>query len=333
MKTQSKMLILSFMIILLFVMTLCFSLFTGNTMFSPLELWNDFIQGKSNTTEYRIFMYSRLPRTMAAIAAGAALAVSGTLIQAVLNNALASPNIIGVSSGAGFFALLSASFFPMFPRLVPVSAFWGALLTSMLIYLIAVKTGASRITLILSGVAISGILSAGIDLITILYPDDVIGATGFMVGSFSGITFSSLFPAVIFIGIGILFAFIFSYDLNILALGESTAASLGLRVSSLRLIVIAISALLSGAAVSFAGLLGFIGLIIPHICRALVGHDYRKLIFYAAIMGASFAMLCDSLGKLLFAPFEVPVGIVLSFLGSPFFLFLLFVKRRGRIYE
>lgn len=333
MKTKNKMMMLSFLLILLFIIAIGFSLFTGSTMFSPLEFWEQWTHGQFDSVTYRIFMYSRLPRTVAAIAAGSALAVSGTLIQAVLNNALASPNIIGVSSGAGFFALLAASFFPTLPGLIPISAFWGAFLTSMFIYLIAVKTGASRITLILSGVAISGILSAGIDVMRILYPDDVIGATGFMVGSFSGVTFSALFPAVFLIIIGIFLALIFGHDLNILSLGESMAASLGLRVSMVRLVVITISALLSGAAVSFAGLLGFIGLVVPHICRGLFGNDYRKLIGYAAIMGAIFAMLCDSLGKLLFAPFEIPVGIILSFIGSPFFLFLLVVKRRGRLYE
>lgn len=333
MKSWHKTSVLFFILAVLLAGAICLSLFTGSSKFTLSELWAQWINGETNKTAYRIFLYVRLPRTAAAIAAGAALAVSGALIQAVLNNALASPNIIGVNSGAGFFALLAASLFPSAVSLVPVAAFLGALGASMLVYTVAVKTGASRITLVLAGVAISGILSAGIDTLTILFPDDVIGATGFMVGSFSGVTMSVLKPALILIIIGILFAMVFSYDLNVLALGEEIAQGLGMRVPLLRFVFITIASLLAGAAVSFAGLLGFIGLMVPHICRRLCGGDNRKLIPCAAMMGAILALICDALGKFLFAPFEVPVGIILSFLGGPFFLFLLLKKGRGRIYE
>ena len=275
----------------------------------------------------------RLPRTLAAIFAGAALAVSGAIIQAVLNNSLASPNIIGVNSGAGFCALLAASLAPTAWAAVPLAAFVGALATSLFIYALAAKTGASRITLVLAGVAVSSILSAGIDVLTILFPDDVVGATGFMVGSFAGVTMTALKPAAVLIVIGLVLALVFSYDLNVLSLGEEIAASLGMRVAVVRFLFIVIASLLAGSAVSFAGLLGFIGLIVPHICRRFAGGDNRLIIPCAALLGAVFALVCDALGKWVFAPFELPVGIILALLGGPFFLFLLLKGGRGKIYD
>lgn len=311
----------------------CLSLFTGSSSLSLGELYHALQAGDKTDTTYRIFLYVRLPRTLAAIFAGAALAVSGAIIQAVLNNSLASPNIIGVNSGAGFCALLAASLAPTAWAAVPLAAFVGALATSLFIYALAAKTGASRMTLVLAGVAVSSILSAGIDVLTILFPDDVVGATGFMVGSFAGVTMTALKPAAVLIVIGLVLALVFSYDLNVLSLGEEIAASLGMRVAVVRFLFIVIASLLAGSAVSFAGLLGFIGLIVPHICRRFAGGDNRLVIPCAALLGAVFALVCDALGKWVFAPFELPVGIILALLGGPFFLFLLLKGGRGKIYD
>lgn len=318
---------------LILLAAILLSLFTGSSQLTMAEVWRQWRSGETTETAYRIFLYARLPRTIAALAAGAALAVSGALVQAVLNNALASPGTIGVNSGAGFFALLAGSFLPQMPYVMPIAAFLGALGASLVVYGVAVKTGASRISLILAGVAISRLFSAGIDTLTIVYPDEIIGSAGFMVGSFSGVTLQMMYPALLLIGVGLLLSLIFSYDLNILALGDTTAAALGMCVAQSRFGFLLLSALLAGAAVSFSGLVGFIGLMVPHICRKLFGAEYRRLIPCSAMVGASFALLCDVLGKLLFAPFEVPVGIVLAFLGCPFFLFLLFQKGRSRIHE
>lgn len=333
MRYCSKTRLVFILLFIIFCTSCCLSLFTGSSRLSLTELFHQISNGLTDSPEYRIFIHVRLPRTIAAIAAGAALAVSGSLIQSVLNNALASPNIIGVNSGAGFFSLLAASLLPAAPFVIPFAAFSGALCTSMLIYTAAVRTRASRITIVLAGVAISSILSAGIDTLTILFPDDVIGATGFMIGSFSGVTLKSIYPAAILIAAGILISCIFSYDLNVLSLGEDIASGLGMNVPLKRLLFIVTASLLAGSAVSFAGLLGFIGLIVPHICRRFTGSDNRVLIPCAALAGSSLALICDSVGKMAFAPFEIPVGIILSFLGGPFFLFLLLKKRRGRIYD
>ena len=289
--------------------------------------------GNPADPQVRILLFVRLPRTAGALLAGAALGVAGVLIQGVLNNALAGPNIIGVNGGAGFCTLLAAAFAPNLPALLPGAAFVGALGASMLIYLLAVKTGASRITLVLAGIAVSGIFSAGIDTLRTLFPDVVVGANTFLVGGLSGVTLAQLGPAAICVGAGLLLAFLFGPALNILALGEDSAKSLGMNVPGMRFVLLFTASLLSGAAVSFAGLMGFVGLIVPHVMRWFFGNNHKILMPASALAGAAFVALCDTLARVIVAPFELPVGILLAFLGGPFFIFLLLQRKRGRVYD
>lgn len=289
--------------------------------------------GQQEGTVWRILVHVRVPRTLAALAAGCALAVAGALIQAVLNNVMASPNVIGVNAGAGFFALLAATLLPAAGGLVPAASFAGALGTALFIYLLAVKAGLSRTTLILAGVAVSSILTAGVNALTLLYPDQTVGAAGFMLGGFSGVTLAAVRGAAGYLLAGLLLAALLAVDLNVLQLGEESAAGLGLHVGRVRFFAILAAALLAGGAVSFAGLLGFVGLLVPHMARRLVGGDNRWLLPASALLGGGFVLLCDVLARVLFAPFELPVGIVMSLLGGPFFLSLLLRHKRSRVYD
>jgi len=279
---------------------------------------------------WRILRHVRLPRVTAALLAGAALSVSGTVLQGVLANPLAGPNIIGVNAGSGFFVLAASLLFPGRWELVPLAAFGGALLACGIIYALAASTGASRITIVLAGVAVSGFFGAGSDAITVLAPDTWLGANTFLVGGFSGVSAEAIRFALWYILGGLLLALLLSHDLNILSLGEEMARSLGLSVSVCRLLFVLTAAVLAGGAVSLGGLLGFVGLIVPHAARFLAGEDNRLLIPAAALLGASFVVGCDLLSRLLFAPYELPVGILLNFLGAPFFLWLLFRERRRK---
>lgn len=282
---------------------------------------------------WRILVHVRLPRTLAGFAAGGALAVAGALIQSVLNNAMASPNVIGVNAGAGFFAMLAVTLTPGMAGALPAASFFGALCTALFVYALAVKAGLSRTTLILAGIAVSSILTAGVNAITLLFPDDVIGATGFMLGGFSGVTLSSVGGAAWYLLAGLLLAFVLAADLNVLQLGEESAQSLGLHLGRTRFLAILAAALLAGGAVSFAGLLGFVGLLVPHMARRLTGHDNRWLLPACLLLGGAFVLLCDVLARVLFAPFELPVGIVMSLLGGPFFLVMLLRRKRSRVYD
>lgn len=279
----------------------------------------------------RIVLYVRLPRMAAGLCCGAAMAVAGALLQAVLNNAMASPNVIGVNAGAGFFALLAGVLLPQ--RAVPGAAFAGALVTALLIYLLALRAGLARTTLVLAGLAVSGILTAGVNTMRLLFPEGVTGADGFLIGGLSGVSLTAVGGALPYLAAGGGLALFLAPELNILALGEQTAASLGLPVGRTRLASILAAALLAGAAVSFAGLISFVGLLVPHIARRLVGVDHRVLLPACALLGAIFLLVCDTAARTLFAPYELPVGILLNVIGGVFFLYLLLGRKRGRVYD
>lgn len=279
----------------------------------------------------RIVLYVRLPRMAAGLCCGAAMAVAGALLQAVLNNAMASPNVIGVNAGAGFFALLAGVLLPQ--RAVPGAAFAGALVTALLIYLLALRAGLARTTLVLAGLAVSGILTAGVNTMRLLFPEGVTGADGFLIGGLSGVSLTAVGSALPYLAAGGVLALFLAPELNILALGEQTAASLGLPVGRTRLASILAAALLAGAAVSFAGLISFVGLLVPHIARRLVGVDHRVLLPACALLGAIFLLMCDTAARTLFAPYELPVGILLNVIGGVFFLYLLLGRKRGRVYD
>jgi len=306
------------------------SLLVGSVKVTPQEVIAALLGQDCTSTSARIVLYSRLPRVCAALLAGAALAVSGVVIQTVLNNPLASPSIIGVNSSAGFAVALVCALVPTAQKYTPFVAFAGALAGVLLVMALSQSTVAARITVVLAGVAISNLFSAGIDAVVTLVPDALNGVTDFRIGGFSGATMPQLVPAAGIILVSLLILLSLSRQLDILALGRDTAQSLGLAVGHIRIVFLVLAAALAGAAVSFSGLLGFIGLIVPHIMRKLVGEESGVLLVASCLGGAFFVTVCDLAARTLFAPFEIPVGIVLSFAGAPFFLWLLFKQRGGR---
>lgn len=183
-------------------------------------------------------------------------------------------------------------------------------------------------TIILAGTAVSSLVGAMTDAVLILFPETVLDRTSFIIGGLSGVTMNRLLIPGAIILVSLLITSIFGYDLNVLSLGDQTSKSLGLNVDKCRFIFIILSSLFSGSVISFAGLLGFIGLIVPHISRLIIGYDNRILIPTCALLGGSFALFCDILARTLFSPYELPVGIIMSFLGSPFFIYLLLKQRR-----
>lgn len=308
------------------------SLACGSHALSPAELLAALHLGDPRDPALRILLYVRVPRTVAAVAAGGALAAAGTLIQAVLNNSMASPNVIGVNAGAGFAALLAVTVLPSGVWWAAPAAFLGALGTALFIYALAVRAGLSRTTLILAGLAVGSMLTAGSNALTLLDPDAAVGSQAFLLGGFQGVTLAAVGRAGPYLAAGALLAALLAADLNVLQLGEESAAGLGLHVGRTRFLAILASALLAGSAVSFAGLLGFVGLLVPHMARRLVGGDERWLLAASALLGGAFVPVCDVLARVLFAPFELPVGIVMSLLGGPFFLHLLLRHKRSRVY-
>ena len=302
--------------------------FVGSTSVGFAEFWAVITGQPVSGAAKSILMNVRLPRVLSAVLAGSALAVSGAIIQAVLDNPLASPNIIGINSGAGLAVLLAASFFTGVPSLRPVAAFAGALITALVIFAVSLGAGTSRLTVVLAGIALSTIFGAGMNTILIVNPDAYVGASQFLVGGLAGMTMAKITWPSVYVIIGLVLALTMAGKLNVLSLGDVSAHSLGMRVGRWRIGLLGLSALLAGAAVSFAGLFGFVGLIVPHIVKFIFGHDNKIVLPLSIIVGAGFVVLCDLCARVLFSPYEIPVGILMAFLGGPFFVFLIIKNRR-----
>ena len=306
------------------------SLCVGAVPVSPGEILSALFCGERETVGARIVLYTRLPRTAAALLAGSALAVAGAVIQTVLCNPLAAPNIIGVNASAGLAVTIACALTPMSAVSTPLIAFAGALAGVLLVLSLSELAGASRMTTVLAGVAVSNLLGAAIDAVVTLVPDALSGYSDFRIGGFSGVTMAQLAPAAVMILLGIVLVLSLSRQVDVLSLGTQTAMSLGLSVRPVRLLLLTLAAAMCGAAISFSGLLGFVGLIVPHMMRRLVGEESARLNLACAMGGAALVTLCDTLTRVLFAPYELPVGIVLSFAGVPFVLWMLLKKRGGR---
>lgn len=324
-KNRNKYIILVILLVI-FIISLFLSVGMGAINVSPKEI----IQAltiKKETANYHIIWNIRLPRTIVSVLVGASLSLSGAIIQGVMRNSLASPSIIGVSSGAGFTALLILILFPQYYHLVPLGAFVGAFIVTMLIYGLAWKDGLLPNRLILAGVAVNSLLGAGNNALLTFFPDRVSGVINFMVGGLNGVTWVDVHSVLPYVIVGVIIALMLPDKLNILVLGDEVATGLGVNVERLRFIFIILSSLLAGSAVSVVGLLGFVGLIVPHITRLIIGADYRFLFPAAVLLGAIVVLICDLLARTLFSPIEIPVGIIMSVLGAPFFLYLL--RSRG----
>ena len=278
-------------------------------------------------TESLILYSIRLPRVLGALLAGVGLSLSGLLLQSVTDNALAGPSIIGVNAGAGFLQVIFLRFFPTALLLLPFASMGGAFLATLMILFCAGRTGASKSALILAGVALSSVLSAGISCFTLIDDDLLSAYNAFSVGGLAGVSLRMLIVPAIVIAVVLVTAMILSPRLSLLLLGDTSASSLGLHPRRMRFIAVILASAAAGAAVSFAGLLGFVGLIVPHIARALVGHRIERLLPITVMLGGMTVILADMLGRVLAAPTEIPVGIVMSMIGAPFLLFLLFRHR------
>ena len=302
------------------------SLGTGQAGFQPGELLDALRAGDIALPAWRVFMHVRVPRTLAAVMTGGALAVSGLILQQVLLNPMASPGLLGINAGAGLFALLAAVFFPVGLWSLPVFAFVGALLSALITYAIAGALGAGRRTIILAGIAISSLLGAISDAIVSVVPDAALYRSVFSIGGLANVTLRQLAAAAPVMLLGFVLALALGKGMRLLTLGDDVAHSLGVPVVRTRLLLLAASALLAAAVVSFAGLIGFVGLVVPHLAVLLLGEDGRRPV-PCALLGAALCLVCDMIARTCFAPYELPVSIILAVLGAPYLLVLL-LKRR-----
>lgn len=296
-------------------------------------------QGHSITAinpDYEIFVHVRLPRILLAIIVGAALACAGVVFQALLRNPLADPYILGISSGAGLGAIvatIAGLTWTLWGRSpVAIFAFVAALGTVWLVWLIGKTTGKRNVTgLLLAGVVVNSFFSAVIMFLTSIAKSDQVHSTIFwLMGNMSEEQFSVLWLSGGIILAGITALFFISPQLNAMSFGYDDAKNIGINTGKIQLIAFSVAALITAVAVSLSGLIGFVGLIIPHSIRLVFGPDHRQLLPLSAIVGAIFLVTADTLARTIVAPAQLPVGVVTAIVGGPFFLILL-VKYTRRI--
>ena len=315
------------LVLLLLVLLISFSL--GSYSFPVLSI----LMGNTSEIETTIFSEIRVPRVILAAIVGASLSVSGACLQGLFRNPLADPGLIGVSAGAALGAstiivfgssLTSAFIFSTF--LLPLSACLGSGLVILMLFLLTRGFGHQGVTyMLLVGIAVNAIASVGIGILTFISSDSELRSLTFWtMGSFGGITWSLLIPALIIIFISFLFLLPILRNLDILQLGESEAKRLGVNVKSLKYRIIFASAASVGASVSLSGMIGFVGLVVPHLLRLLSGVNHTYVVIGSALLGSSLMVFADLLSRLLIQPAELPVGLITSAIGSPFFLWLIF---------
>ena len=277
-----------------------------------------------------ILFHIRLPRTILALLVGMALSLSGAVFQALLRNPLADPHLLGVSAG-GALGVIVGSGFLMAGSLVfaiPILSLLGSLLAVIIVYRFSIRKGAfSLYTLLLIGVVMNSLFVSAIVLIqSLMHSEELMTVLFWLLGNLSFASYSQLSVVALILFAAALPLLFQARKLNILSFGESTAHSLGVPVERTKKFVFFLAALMTGIAVSVSGIIGFVGLVVPHLARLFFGSDYRKLLPASALLGGIVLIFSDSLARVMIAPQELPVGVVTSFLGAPFFIY--FLKRR-----
>ncbi|MDO5725136.1 MAG: iron ABC transporter permease [Tissierellia bacterium] len=265
----------------------------------------------------------RLPRAIMAIIIGANLAVAGALLQSVMQNPLADPGIIGVSSGASLAAVTILILFPGYANFVPLAAFFGGLAATGMVYILAWKGGIKPVRLVLSGVAINALLGGLNSLISVLNSDKIQSVVLWINGSLAGRHWNDLLLLLKYSVVGLVLSLFCIRSANIMLLGDEKATNLGLNVHKARLLLSVLGAYLAGISTALVGVIGFVGLVIPHISRLIVGSDYRVLLPFSMINGGMFLLVADTFARTVANPVELPVGTLMAVIGAPFFLYLL----------
>ncbi|WP_409175402.1 FecCD family ABC transporter permease [Brevibacillus fortis] len=317
-------------LLLLLIVTAVISIGTGAVSISPREVVESLFGTGPKNHRFIIGEY-RLPRVVLGMLAGAGLAVSGAILQGMIRNPLASPDVIGITKGAGLASAIVIFLFPKSPAyLLPLAAFGGAAVVAAILYVYTARKRVQPATLALVGIAIGVICQAGIQYLMVKNPGDVNAALLWMAGSLWGRGWEHVWAVLPWILVFLPIAFLLAYRLDVLSLGDDVAEGLGEDVTRLRVVLLVTSVALAGACVAVVGSIGFVGLLSPHIARRLVGGRHALLLPVAALLGATLMVAADGLGRWLLPPMEVPVGIVTAVIGAPYFLYLIGrEKRRG----
>ena len=319
---KKKRLIFIMASFILLIMMILVSLKLGSLEVSYGELIKGILLG-SNEGNVGIIKDLRMPRVIIAVLIGANLSIAGVLLQAVIRNPLADPYITGISSGACAVTVFFMVFVPGVVTLRPLFGFLGGLISCIIVYFMAFNKGLSPIRIVLAGAACNALLGGFSSMFTISAGLGSANIQKWMMGSLATVTWNNVFILVIYSIIGITLALLLSGKCNILMLGSKNAKSLGVNADLYMIIVTLAAVFLASISTAIAGVISFVGLVVPHICRILVGSDHKYLIPCSGVVGAILVLFSDTIGRVLMAPHEIPVGIVTAIIGAPFFLYLL----------
>jgi iron complex transport system permease protein len=326
-RPQDRRVLVPLLALVALAVSLVIGVAVGPVSIGPREVWQA-IMGQAEGTSGVIVNDIRLPRVLVGAMVGASLAMSGAILQGVTRNPLADPHIFGISGGAGVVAVAGIVFFPNLPEgIVQPIAFAGGLIAGGLAYAMAWRNGVSPARLALAGIAVTSIFTAITSAILVTSSFSAQIGLRWLIGGLLGRNwddFGLLWPYFI---VGTTIALLMSKQLNVIALGDDIATSLGQRVERTRLLLVGVAALLASSAVSIAGLVGFVGLIVPHLVRLLIGNDYRLLLPTSALFGAVLLTLADTAARTAFDPHELPVGVLTAIMGGP--VFILLVRKRA----
>ncbi|SFB11453.1 iron complex transport system permease protein [Lentibacillus halodurans] len=309
------------------IITLLISLNMGTMRIAPLDVWKTIIGQGSDQNQLVLFDF-RLPRMIIALLIGAGMAISGGILQGVTHNELADPGILGINSGAGFAVVLFIYFTQENTSsqvfILPLAALAGAMTAAILIYVISWKNGVSPIRLILVGIGINAAFSALIIVYQLkMDPNNFTQATVWLSGNIAGTDWTYTLALLPWLLILLPITFYKAGTLDTLHLGDEIAQGLGTQVEKERLLLLFIAVALAGASVAVGGAIAFLGLVIPHLARKLVGANHRHMLIISALLGALLLLAADTIGRNILAPSEIPVGLIVSLIGGSYFIYLL----------
>jgi len=328
-KVERRVLPVGIILSLIAVVVLVLSISYGEFDISPLEVLQTILGQETDDSRHELVVWTfRMPRILVAFMVGAALAVSGAILQGITRNPLADPGILGVTSGASFVAVAMIVWWDIPLEWLPFAAFAGASIMAILIYVLAWNGGSSPVRLILVGVGLSAVTGALTNLMIVFGEiNQVQQATVWLAGSVYGSGWDDVQTIALWLVVLLPVTILFARQLNTLNLGDDLAQGLGLRVEFQRILLLFLSVALAAVAVAVSGTIGFVGLVAPHITRRLVGPSHEALIPVSALFGGVLLMFADLIGRWVIAPSELPVGIVAAMIGAPYFAYLLYQTR------
>lgn len=296
----------------------------GSVFIPVSDILSTIFSSSSKAVNATIIWDIRLPRVLLAMVIGANIAISGALLQAVMGNPLADPGLTGVTSGAAACVLVIMLAAPQYTQFIPIAAFVGGLIAAGIVYTLAWRrTGISPVTIILSGVAVNALCGGVIGLLTIMYSDRLPAAVQWLNGSLAAKGNNALMMVLPYAIVGWILSFFAIRKANIIRLGDQVASNLGENVNQIRILLSLLAVFLAAISVAAIGMIGFVGLVVPHMARLLVGSDYKYLLPMSMALGALVLLIADTGGRTLFAPLDIPSGILMAVIGGPYFLYLM----------